>query len=431
VTSRIGDSELAGLVSPDGSRVSRRLISDPDIYELEVRRIFGRCWLFVGHESQVPEPGDFVTAAMGPQPVIVSRGDDGAIHVLLNSCSHRAAKVCRVDCGSTRFFACPNHGWTYGRDGTLVALPHFVDGYRGRLDKSEMGLRPVAKVASYHGLVFATFDPDAPSLEDYLGDAAYYLDVAFGRWPKGTELLGGVHKWLIPCNWKLPPENQAPDLYHAESAHASIYEATGADSNAYVSDLTQVVTDAGHTLCFRRLPSAWPTETELAQVAPDEQTARSVLSYLSDVNADLADRIGADRVHLETLAGTVFPNFSFITNMFNIRMSYPRGRGEIEMRSWCIVPTDAPAEVKATMRRFYSMNFGPSGMVETDDCENWTSMTAACDSELSHQVPFFIGMGLGTEFRDPELPGEHAPTWTEHAMRGYWRSWRRWMDVDA
>lgn len=421
------DGLIDSLISPDGTRINRRIVADPAIYEAELDRVFRRCWQFVGHESQVPEAGSFVTSYIGPQSVVLSRDRHGELRVLLNTCSHRAARVCRVDCGRADRFTCSNHGWTYGVDGALLSAPHESDGYAGVLDKAALGLAPLAQVESYHGLVFATFDPDAPSLADYLGDATYYLDTVFGRWSGGSELLGGVHRWTVKCNWKLPPENQAPDLYHAESAHASIYEATGADSRSFTSDLTQVITDSGHTLCFRELPTALPTVDELADAADNEADRQVIRDYMTSADAAAREILGSERSAIETIAGTVFPNFSFISNVFNIRMSVPRSHDEIEMRSWCIVPAAAPPAVKASMRRVYSMTFGPAGMVESDDCENWVSMTTACSSPLSHDVPFYLGLGLGQEFTHENYPGQLSPAWSEHSMRGYWQTWRRWM----
>jgi phenylpropionate dioxygenase-like ring-hydroxylating dioxygenase large terminal subunit len=419
-----GSLDVRSLVSSDGSRVNRRVLTDLELYDREMREIFGRCWVYVGHESEIAAPGDFISSYLGPQPVIVSRGDDGEVHVVLNTCRHRAAKVCRSDRGCASSFTCANHGWTYRVDGTLLRVPHQRD-FGSALDPAEFGLA-AARTESYHQLIFATLDHDGPSLRDYLGDAAFYLDLVFGR-PGGTELVGGVQKWMIPCNWKLPPENQAPDLYHAETAHASIYSATGADVREYVGDLYQSVTTEGHTLCFRRLPGAFPTDDEILEAADSPEDHDLIRSYLADEQAATVARYGAERGNLEVVAGTVFPNFSFISNIFNIRMSQPRGISQIEMRSWCFVPADAPPEVKVAMRRIYATTFGPAGMVESDDCENWMSMTQASQSPLSETVPFFLGMGLGEEFTDDRYPGELSTSWSEHAMRGYWRNWLKWL----
>ena len=100
------------LVNEDASLISRRCWSDPAVYEWEKQAIFGRNWLFLGHESQIREPGDFVQAFMCETPIILARGDDGGVHASVNSCSHRGLPVCRADHGNTRRFVCPYHNWS-------------------------------------------------------------------------------------------------------------------------------------------------------------------------------------------------------------------------------------------------------------------------------------------------------------------------------
>ena len=99
--------------------VSRKIFFDPEIYQIELERIFARCWLFLGHESQIPEPGDYMTAYMGEDPILVCRGNDGTVRAFLNSCRHRGMKVCRADRGNARQFTCSFHGWTYTNSGEL------------------------------------------------------------------------------------------------------------------------------------------------------------------------------------------------------------------------------------------------------------------------------------------------------------------------
>ena len=151
------------LVDNSAGLIKRDVFVDQGLYELELERVFGRCWLFLAPEAQIPNPGDFFTTFMGEDPVIVMRDSAGKINAFINSCRHRGMKVCRADQGNAASFTCAYHGWTYGNDGKLIGVPNFQDAYFEQLDMEQWGLVPVSQVDNYKGMIFGTFDATAPS----------------------------------------------------------------------------------------------------------------------------------------------------------------------------------------------------------------------------------------------------------------------------
>src|SRR5215467_1517005 len=217
--------DVTRLVDIENGRISRRIFVEHEIYEQELERIFARCWLFLCHECQIPRAGDFFSTYMGEDPVLVLRDTDGQIRAFLNVCRHRGNRLCRADTGNAATFTCAYHGWTYRNDGRLIGVPFHKEAYYGALARERWGLIPVAQLESYKGMLFATFDPDAPPLLEYLGEMTSYLDMFFDRVEGGIEVIGGLHKWMMPCNWKLPAENFAGDGYHVTWSHVSAIRA--------------------------------------------------------------------------------------------------------------------------------------------------------------------------------------------------------------
>lgn len=155
--------------------LDQTIYTDPEIFAEEMEKIFQASWVYVAHESQLPESGDYLRSSVGQQPVIVSRQEDGSIAVLLNRCRHRGAMVCLEETGNAQFFRCQYHGWTYRNSGELAGVT-FPKGYEGDIDFAAMGLLSAKNVGSYRGFVFVRLSVEGPSLVEHLGRAAAYLD---------------------------------------------------------------------------------------------------------------------------------------------------------------------------------------------------------------------------------------------------------------
>ncbi|MEE8519451.1 MAG: Rieske 2Fe-2S domain-containing protein, partial [Dehalococcoidia bacterium] len=215
-------TDVKSLVNTETGLLDRRIYVDQDIYQMELERVFARSWLFLGHDSLIPNAHDFFNTYMGEDPVVLTRDSEGKARAFLNVCRHRGNAVCRVDRGNTSSFMCPYHGWTYSADtGDLISVPAFNEAYYGELDLKGHGLVRVPHVDSYRGLIFGNWDPDAPPLLDYLGDMTWYMDMLFGRRDGGTKVLGGVYKWVGKFNWKLAADNFAGDAHHLPITHGS------------------------------------------------------------------------------------------------------------------------------------------------------------------------------------------------------------------
>src|SRR6202034_3136179 len=215
-------TQMDDMVSIERGEINRRIFSDPEIFEQEMEHIFGRAWLFLCHESQLRKTGDFFEVPMGRDNVLVVRQKDGSIKALLNTCSHRGNAVCRAEEGNTKNFMCTYHGWTYDLAGQLIGVPGLEQFYKGDLDRSQHGLRSVAQLDTYKGFVFATMDPTAPSLNEYLGATGRLgLDLIAER--GDMEVLPGIQKFLIDCNWKYTVDNLF-DWYHPQITHMSAFQ---------------------------------------------------------------------------------------------------------------------------------------------------------------------------------------------------------------
>ncbi len=422
---------VADMVDVRHGTQSKRLFTDPDIYALEMERIFGRCWLFLAHECSIPSPGDYVAAKMGEDDVLVVRQADGSIRAFLNFCRHRGAQVCAAEAGNARSFVCTYHGWSYGIDGSLRAVPFEKELYKGCLDKTSHGLAPVARVETYHGFIYGCFDANAPSLVDYLGEMRWYLDI-WMQATGGVELVGPPARTRLRCNWKVPSENFVGDAYHVGWTHAAALKVVGGplavlSGNAVLPPVgagRQVTTRHGHGVGILY-------EANLALMA---NIAGELAEWQAHKRPRIEQALGALRgsfygAHLNS---TLFPNNSYLwgTNVFKVWS--PRGPEEIEIFTWAIVEKDMPEELKLRVAREVHRTFGAAGIFEADDSDNMETVTRLNHGWQTRKYGLNSQMGLGEDREDPDLPGVVGPSAVgETSYRGFYRFYREIMGADS
>ena len=428
--------EVKGLVNAALGHIDRRVYSDPEVYQMELEQVFGRAWLFIGHESLIPNPNDFFLSYMGEDPVILTRDSKGELHAFLNMCRHRGNRVVRADDGNAKNFMCTYHGWTFSNEGKLVSVPGLQEAYYGELDVENLGLVSVAHLDTYAGFVFATWAEDAPTLEANLGNMRWYVDTLFNRRDGAVELIG-PEKWIAGFNYKVATDNFVGDQYHAPLSHRSAFLAranvTGRPNVAnqsytnYTTPGYEVAAGNGHGLGTRLAASQ-----EEAIAARAQFSQNPVLGeYLDSIRDEMERRLGHTRGQLLGGAnGSIFPNMSFLWGNGTVRVWQPRGPLKTEVWSYTAIDASAPAEVKRLARITCMQSFGPSGLLEQDDMDNWHNASDAGNSREARKSPGVIHMGLGHEMKHDVLPGTVVPNFfSEVAQRGQYARWQEFMNA--
>ena len=431
-------TDIRDAVDRERGTLDRRIFVDPAIYQEELERVFGRMWLWVGHDSLVPNPNDFFLTYMGEDPVILCRTASGQLKAFLNMCRHRGNRIVRADDGNAKNFMCAYHGWTYSNEGRLVSVPGLQEAYYGELDVDSLGLVEVAHLDTYAGFVFATWAPDAPSLEDYLGDMRWYMDILFNRRDGGVELLG-PDKWVIPTNWKNPADNFIGDRYHAGVSHRSatlarmtvLKERTGEDrpmpKNSWEQPGNQVHAALGHGCAAVLLEDEQDRERAQRQAVGDPK----LHEYAQSIRSEMEQRLGSLRARRVNPGHSgVFPNMSWLNGNTTVRMWHPRGPFQTEVWSFVAIDRAAPPEVKDLFRRYTMSQFGPSGLFEQDDMDNWSNSTTAGRSTVARKSLNIVSMGAGHEGPHPVLPGVVAVEKNCSEVNQRW-FYARWAEVMA
>jgi dibenzofuran dioxygenase alpha subunit len=426
--------DLAALVDLDQGRISPRLFVDPEIYHLELEKIFARCWIFLAHESQIRESGEYVTTWIGEDPIIVCRDRIGKIRAYLNMCRHRGALVCHADAGRTGAFTCRYHGWSYSTEGQLVGVPFEEKVYpNGELRKEEIRLVEVPRVESYGGFIFGCWDEHAESLEAYLGDFRWYFDIflerALGEW----EVVAGVQRCVIECNWKLHAENFGGDSYHVLLTHAF---ATRPGLNPFFSlgSLPLYMEFPAHVVTFEQghsmIDVLYHGEYYQADLEAARRLGPEAVEYVEACYQKVRTRKSPEQADVYGLGpGLIFPNLMFLDFgcLFPAGFYFMRPRGPERHEYWAIHLQDsrAPQVVKEILRRDFIMGQAAGGTFTPDDTDNFWGMTQALRGIVGQRQWLDYRSGLAREgaVQIEGRPGNIGPRPSDRGQRNFYRRW--------
>ncbi|MDB5869645.1 MAG: (2Fe-2S)-binding protein [Polaromonas sp.] len=448
-------TKAADLVNIATREVQMRALSDPELYELEMERIFGKTWLLLGHDSEIPNSGDFMVRDMGSDSVLVTRDKSGEVNVLLNVCSHRGMRISTLDAGNTQIHTCIYHGWAFRPTGAFLAAPVEKESMHGKImTKEQLGLKR-ARVTLYGGLIFATWNIDGPSFDEFLGDTKWYYDMLFNRTDRGMEVLGPPQRFTVRANWKAAGEQSAADGYHTLTLHRWLGEVGNyakKDENGVTGDLSpemygvEVSSPHGHALrCIdlgrkiRRLTGLDPDKLTVDEKLNALPPAGMTKEMVSQLRNNLTDDQLTVQTSMPPQVGGIFPNVLFgfvylpqadgtVIGSMTMHAYVPKGPDRLEFVNWIFAEKDAPPELREKMLKQTIQLFGTSGMVEQDDSDTWPHMTLAAKGAmgkkqtLKYQAVYETGKPEGWPG-----PGIVNEGFTKDDTQWHW--WLHWREL--
>lgn len=352
-------------------RVSRAIFTDQRVFEAEMRQLFEGGWIFLGLESQAPEPHDFFTTFAGRVPVMVQRDGEGVLRAFVNSCPHKGARLAQLRQGNARLHVCPYHSWSFDSAGRNKAVKWKSAGcYSEAFDRDDHGLAVLPRFENYRGFLFGSLVADVPTLTDYLGEAAKLLDLVADQSDEGMELVPGQVTFTYEANWKLQLEN-CSDAYHFTSAHPSYIRVLERRQKELSDDVVASVWENS---------DYWKEDTQGVGGGSFSFANGHVLNWgvfgvtpaipLYERAAQLSERHGEDKrdwmFNMRNL--TIFPNLQVAENASSqLRVIRPLAPGLTEMRTWCIAPKGESSAARRQRIRQYEDFFNPTGMATPDD----------------------------------------------------------------
>jgi benzoate/toluate 1,2-dioxygenase subunit alpha len=423
-------------------RANRRIFTDEEIFELEMTHVFEGNWVYLAHDSQIPNAGDYFTTFIGRQPVVITRDKSGELHCLINACAHRGAMLCRRKTDNRMTLTCPFHGWTFRNDGRLLKVkdPEGA-GYPASFNTDgSHDLVKVARFDSYRGFLFGSLNPDVSTLAEHLGDTTKVIDMLVDQSPEGLEVLRGSSTYTYDGNWKVQAENGA-DGYHVSAVHWN-YAATTARRSSGESATETKAMDAGQWGKLRGGYYAW----EKGHILLWNEWGNPEDRPLWGQRDDFAQQYGqayADWMLRYSRNLCVYPNV-YIMDQFGsqIRHFNPVAVDKTEVTIYCIAPKGESAEARKARIRQYEDFFNASGMATPDDLEEFRSCqktylaTAAPWNDMSRGAEHWIE-GPDDDAKTLGLDPVSSGVRTEDeglfiVQHGYWKkALRQGLEIEA
>jgi phenylpropionate dioxygenase-like ring-hydroxylating dioxygenase large terminal subunit len=410
-------------------RVHRRVYTDPAIFALEQERIFGRAWLFVGHESQVAKPGDFSTTVLAGQPVVMIRSEDGAVRVLFNRCPHRSAVVAAERAGHVDLFRCAYHGWTFRLDGALQSIPREEDYAGTGFDRADCSMKPLPRAASYRGFVFASLAADGPDLPEFLGPAAANLDNMVERAPGGElEVAGGCFETLQRNNWKIYLENLHDGAHPMIVHQSSIMAARNAAAQApdfLTRFRAEVVAANGQNyeqmgaLEVTTFPRGHSEMKGFRRTASDEVGYRDYVAKLeSKLGPEEAERVLGTQRH----NAMFYPSMSVHPVFMQLRVLRPLAPDLTRIDIFVLKMKGASDWMHRRNVAFANTIHSPSSIVKADDNEIYERVQRGAAADGSDWIDLHRGgePPAGAE-------GARSTAMSEAFIRNQYAAWRAYM----
>jgi phenylpropionate dioxygenase-like ring-hydroxylating dioxygenase large terminal subunit len=375
------NAEIEKLVEPD--RIHRSLYTDPELFDLEMERIFEKTWIYLGHESQVKEAGDYLTVNIGRRPVIMVRDRGGDVIVLHNQCTHRGAKVAGKKCGNARAFRCCYHGWTFKTDGTLIGVPHKAGYEETNFDIKDPAFSlKVVRSESYRGFIYGNLSKEGPDLKAFLGDAATSIDNMIERSPDGElELTGGVLRYRHSCNWKLFLDN-LNDTMHPMVTHQSVGDAC----SAYINELPEGQDATKEAEIISPFGSSYEIFDQMGvSVGPNghgftggtesiHSRYQDIPGYMEAMHKTYGEEKTKEILSINRHNTVYYPSLTIKGAIQSIRIVRPISINETEIETWTFRLKGAPDEMLHRTMLYSRLINSPSSMVGSDDVEAYVRL---------------------------------------------------------